>query len=74
MDARSGITILRVVIAALGAALGVYLLMGGRVVLGGLVLAIAVARCVLVAMVWRRGRRFRSRFVAGDAPRPTLGS
>jgi hypothetical protein len=52
---------LRVVLSLLVGALGVVLLAAGNVVVGGLLVALAVVRLVMTAVVWTRGRRWRSR-------------
>jgi predicted lysophospholipase L1 biosynthesis ABC-type transport system permease subunit len=55
---------LRVVISLLAGALGVALLAGGSVVVGGILVALAVARLVMTGLMWNRRRRRREQIAA----------
>jgi Flp pilus assembly protein TadB len=55
------VLILRLVIAALVAALGVALWVSGHVLIGGLILALAVVRLVLFFTMRRRRNQWRQR-------------
>lgn len=69
--------VLRSVLLALGAALGLYLLTSGHVVVGVFLLAMAAVRLVMLLTMRRRiaqrRERFRARVEARQARPPGLG-
>ncbi len=60
---------LRVVISLLVGALGVALLVGGSVVVGGILLALAVVRLVMTGLMWSRRRHRQAQVAAWRARR-----
>jgi hypothetical protein len=64
---RGGVGVLlglRVVMSLLVGALGVVLLVAGYVLIGGLLLALAVVRLAMTAILWSRRRHRRQQFAA----------
>ena len=65
---------LRFVIIGLAATLGVVLLVNGNTLIGGLILALAVARLVMVLGMRRRRRAMMARWQSRNSPRPWSGT
>ena len=65
----TGVLILRLLIAGLVGALGVALLMSGHVLIGGLILALAVARLILFLTMRHRRQQWRES-LGGSRGRP----
>jgi len=64
---------LRVLVSLLLGALGVVLLTAGHVVIGGLLLALAVVRLVMTAVMWVRRRERQAKVTAWRAGRGLPG-
>jgi hypothetical protein len=64
---------LRVVLSLLVGALGVALIAGGGVLIGGVLLALAVVRLVMTALLWNRRRHRQAKVAQWQARRGRPG-